>query len=92
MTDVHLDDDALQARGAEVHTVGRGGQVTYHGPGQVCRLTVCSHTQCTQAVAYPIVNLRTRGLGARAYVQTLEDAMIGALGCMGIAARVSVLM
>lgn len=91
MADVHLTDAELRARGVEVHTAGRGGQVTYHGPGQVqCTpVRLYQHVYTVfQAVVYPIINLKTRGLGARAYVQALEAAMVGALGCMGIAARV----
>jgi lipoate-protein ligase B len=48
----------------------RGGQMTYHGPGQL--------------VAYPIINLRDRGLGPRSYVSTLENAIIDALMVFGI--------
>lgn len=54
----------------DVVTVPRGGETTYHGPGQI--------------VAYPILNLRQLGLGARAFVEGLEDAMIQAVGCFGI--------
>jgi hypothetical protein len=51
-------------------TVPRGGETTYHGPGQL--------------VAYPILNLRQLGLGARAFVEGLEDAMVQTVGCFGI--------
>jgi len=54
-----------------VHT-DRGGQVTYHGPGQV--------------VAYALVDLRRAGLFVRAYVNLLEEAAIGTLVDMGVAA------
>lgn len=53
-----------------MHTVPRGGETTYHGPGQL--------------VAYPIINLRQLGLGARAFVEGLEDAMVQTAGCFGI--------
>jgi lipoate-protein ligase B len=59
--------------GAELAVSPRGGQVTYHGPGQ--------------AVLYPVVALRPLGLGARAYVEALEDAMIGAAARFSVAAR-----
>ncbi|KAI8462633.1 MAG: hypothetical protein J3K34DRAFT_447355 [Monoraphidium minutum] len=73
-----LDDfrggvEAATARGATIVPVPRGGETTYHGPGQL--------------VAYPVVGLRGLGLGARAYVEALEDAMIGVAGAYGVAAR-----
>jgi len=51
----------------------RGGQVTYHGPGQV--------------VAYLLVDLRREGLGVRALVHRLEQAAIDVLGGSGLAAE-----
>ena len=50
----------------------RGGQVTYHGPGQV--------------VGYPMLDLRRIGLGPRELVASLERVMIDALAAFGIAA------
>jgi len=50
----------------------RGGQVTYHGPGQV--------------VAYVLVDLRRAGLYVKEYVAFLEDAVIGLLADYGVAA------
>jgi lipoyl(octanoyl) transferase len=52
----------LRTCGAEVHKTRRGGDVTYHGPGQF--------------VLYPVINLRDARVGARAYVEGLEDLMI----------------
>jgi hypothetical protein len=63
----------LRRSGFEVHSVPRGGETTYHGPGQL--------------VAYPIINLKQLGLGARAFVEGLEDAMVQTAGCFGIQAR-----
>lgn len=51
----------------------RGGQVTYHGPGQL--------------VLYPLLNLRRRGLGVRQLVTLLEQSVIGLLAELGIDAR-----
>ncbi|PRW44247.1 Octanoyltransferase [Chlorella sorokiniana] len=65
--------DALAAHGAEIVTIPRGGETTYHGPGQL--------------VVYPIVSLRLLGVGARAYVEGLEDVLVRTLGRYGIAAR-----
>ena len=42
--DIHVSDDFLATQGVSVHRTDRGGEVTYHGPGQI--------------VAYPICNLR----------------------------------
>ena len=52
--------------------VDRGGQVTYHGPGQI--------------VAYPLLDLRRLGLGVREYVQRIEQAVIDTLAEWNIVA------
>jgi len=52
--------------------VDRGGQVTYHGPGQI--------------VAYPLVDLRRAGLGVREFVQRIEQAIIDTLAEWNIVA------
>ena len=53
-----------------VHWTGRGGQLTYHGPGQ--------------RVAYLMLDLRQRGADLRAYVRGLEDWIIAALAELGV--------
>jgi lipoyl(octanoyl) transferase len=62
----HLRD----AGSIPVVRTGRGGQVTYHGPGQV--------------VAYPLVDLRRRGYHVKEYVHRLEQALIDTLEAFGI--------
>ena len=66
-------DDMLTQLGVETHFTDRGGETTYHGPGQL--------------VGYPIVNLRRWGGGVRKYVETLEQVLIGTLSEFGIAAH-----
>ena len=62
----------LADAGIEVIRVERGGEVTYHGPGQL--------------VAYPIVRLADRGLAIRPFVRALEGAMADAAARYGVAA------
>jgi len=69
---VLADPERLAAAGVEIVKVSRGGDVTWHGPGQL--------------VAYPILRLDTRRLTLRAYVQRLEQAVIDTLARLGIAA------
>ncbi|HEX9246479.1 MAG TPA: lipoyl(octanoyl) transferase LipB [bacterium] len=64
--------DLLAARGFEVYETERGGDVTYHGPGQL--------------VGYPIVDLRALDEDVVRYVRLLEATLIDALGAFGIVA------
>jgi lipoate-protein ligase B len=61
---------SLTARGIELLRVERGGEVTYHGPGQL--------------VAYPIVSLADRGLLLRPYVRALEAALAATCAALGV--------
>ncbi|CAM6100720.1 unnamed protein product [Calypogeia fissa] len=63
----------LASLGAEVHISERGGDITFHGPHQ--------------AVLYPIIALNELKLGARRYVEGLEDTMIKAAAIYGVEAR-----
>jgi lipoyl(octanoyl) transferase len=62
----------LESRGIELLRVERGGEVTYHGPGQL--------------VAYPILHLADRGLLLRSYVRALEAALIATCAASGVTA------
>jgi lipoyl(octanoyl) transferase len=64
--------EELARRGIEVIRVERGGEVTYHGPGQL--------------VAYPIVRLRDRGILLRPFVRALESAMADVAATYGVPA------
>jgi len=66
-------ESLLAARGVELQRTDRGGNVTYHGPGQL--------------VCYPIVDLNAAGLRIHEYIRTLESAVIDTLGELGIAAH-----
>jgi len=68
------DDDLLDAARFPVHRSGRGGQFTYHGPGQ--------------RVAYVMLDLNARGKDVRTFVRGLEQWIIGALGEFGVPADV----
>lgn len=62
----------LEALGVEVHRVERGGQATWHGPGQI--------------VGYPICDLHGLGLGVAAWVRALEETMTRAAATLGVQA------
>lgn len=64
--------EALAARGIELLRVERGGEVTYHGPGQL--------------VAYPIVKLADRDLLLRPFVRALEAALVATCAAAGVVA------
>jgi lipoyl(octanoyl) transferase len=66
-------EHVLDAGAIPVVATDRGGQVTYHGPGQ--------------AVAYTLLDLRRAGLGAKALVQRLEEAAIALLAGYGLEGR-----
>lgn len=66
-----LDYIQLRARDAAFYHIDRGGDITYHGPGQL--------------VGYPIFDLEGMGIGLREYINLLEESVIRCVGHFGIA-------
>lgn len=69
---IRATHEELAARGIEVIQVERGGEVTYHGPGQL--------------IAYPIIQLAERHILLRSFVRLLEQAMIDTCAGYGVVA------
>lgn len=68
-----VQDAFLASRGIEVVPIERGGDITYHGPGQL--------------VVYPVMDLRKARLGVKDYVTALEEVMIRTAAGQGVAAE-----
>lgn len=65
-----VPESFLAGKGIECIRIERGGDITYHGPGQM--------------VVYPILNLRKHNLGVKAYVNLLEESVIRTLASYGL--------
>lgn len=65
-----LSDEEMKRLGVECFRTGRGGDITFHGPGQL--------------VAYPIISLQAHKLGVKDYVNLLEESVIQTLLAYGI--------
>jgi len=72
-----VPEEILKGKGIEVVETERGGNITYHGPGQI--------------IAYPIIRMNAAGLDIPGYVEGLEEAMIRTAADWGISAARSTL-
>ncbi len=65
-----IDEQLMQQKGISYYRINRGGDITYHGPGQI--------------VGYPILDLENYSLGLKNYIRILEEAVIQVLAESGI--------
>lgn len=69
-TNIYFTPEQLAAKGIDLHYVERGGDVTYHGPGQL--------------VGYPLLNLKEMDISVAEYLRTLEESLISLLAAYGL--------
>lgn len=65
-----ITEELCHAKGIDYYPINRGGDITYHGPGQL--------------VAYPIIDLDAFGIGIKKYIDMLEDVIIDVLNSYGL--------
>lgn len=65
-----INEAKLQQKGIGFYRINRGGDITFHGPGQI--------------VGYPIVDLEALGIGIKQYIHLLEESVIRLLSSYGI--------
>lgn len=65
-----MNEAQLKMLGVEYYKINRGGDITYHGPGQL--------------VGYPIIDLEQFNLGIHTYIEKMEQVMINILSLLGI--------
>lgn len=68
-----IQENYLKSIGASFYKINRGGDITYHGPGQI--------------VGYPIFDLEQLGFQVKSYIHTLEDAIIRTLASYNISSN-----
>jgi len=73
MSNMLIDEERMKALGAEFYHIDRGGDITFHGEGQV--------------VCYPILDLEKLGIGLRRYIELLEQSIIETVAEYGIEGR-----
>ncbi len=65
MDNLLISDDFLRSKGADLYRINRGGDITYHGPGQI--------------VGYPILDLDNFNLSIKSYINNIEEVIIRVL-------------
>lgn len=65
-----IANHVCRSRNIDLHTIDRGGDITYHGPGQL--------------VVYPIIDLEAFGIGIKGYISMLEEVVIETLAAYGV--------